>query len=140
MDDYRFIDTDNLINVQYMGLTTRGVPGSWCFPQGNATNVWFTTMPWTILFVLQLHDLISEFVSGVGASWTPAPPEVPQYFQIILFWKYVIRSVTTRGNPDRDEWVTEYELLYRLNDFSFWEYYRNPDNSVVVCIVMLLSE
>ena len=74
----------------------------------------------------------SELPTGRAGSWSPYPGDVPQYFEIFLFWKYSIRSVTTQGAADRDNWVTEYEVMYQLTASSYWHYYTDDDGNVMV--------
>jgi len=48
-----------------------------------------------------------------------------------------VRGVTTKGNPQANEWITEYKLGYKVADESI-SYYVEPYNMIKVSCFYLL--
>ncbi|KAJ8297631.1 hypothetical protein KUTeg_024162 [Tegillarca granosa] len=71
---------------------------------------------------------LSPIRQGVQiACWRPASMDTNQYIQVDLGNTLIIRGVTTMGNPDAQEWVTEYQISYGMMKFQ-----GNTDNNDTV--------
>ena len=82
------------------------------------------------MWCFSLHS--SEFAPGHGSSWSVMPADSHQELGIYLHSNYFIHAIETQGAADRDEWVTSFQLNYKLNNSTFWEDYRNSSGQTVV--------
>ena len=54
-------------------------------------------------------------------------------FKLLVFMFQLLRGVTVMGNPDADEYVTLFQLQYRLNDGSnSYATYQEPYGTPMV--------
>lgn len=54
-----------------------------------------------------------------------------EWFQVDLGKSRIIRGITTAGNPDAQEWVTQYKLLYNIHGPRYnFNYYSEPYGKV----------
>lgn len=71
-------------------------------------------------------------------GWKTAVDDTNQWIQVDLGKSMIIRGVTTMGSVSRQEWVTSYNILYRLNTQE--DFYQEPYGNVKVKKTLLYVE
>ena len=71
------------------------------------------------LFIVQFGP-VPDLPEGQGPVWTAYPYDTPQELEVFLQEKYFIHAVEIQGAPDKDEWVTKFEILYKLTNTGHW--------------------
>ena len=52
--------------------------------------------------------------------------------EVFLLEPYIINAIETQGAGDREEWVTKYQLMYRLSIASLWHFYSDDSGNTIV--------
>ena len=83
------------------------------------------------LFIVQFGP-VPDLPEGQGPVWTAYPYDTPQELEVFLQEKYFIHAVEIQGAPDKDEWVTKFEILYKLTNTGHWSKYADSDGETQV--------
>ena len=73
------------------------------------------------------------------SAWKPSSNNIANdYLEIDLGYEFIICAVATQGNPNANEWTTEYKLQLSLDGTTFVTYKEN--NADKVGIISLLEK
>ena len=70
--------------------------------------------------------LNKQKTDGVAGSWTSAIADDKQWIGVTFTHYMTVAGVTTRGAGDRDEWISTYEMSYRLQYAAFYQFVSDP--------------
>ena len=60
------------------------------------------------------------------------PADSHQELYVHFYSNYFFHAIETQGAADRDEWVTSFQLHYKLSSGAHFEPYRNSSGDTVV--------
>ena len=70
---------------------------------------------------------------GRGGSWTPSTLNNNEWIEVKLYHSpLIVTAIETRGAHDREEWVTQFEILYKIASHSFWYTLEDEEGNRVV--------
>jgi len=65
-----------------------------------------------------------------ASSWTPATSDTSAWVGVLFSHYVIVSGFTTTGDPLKDEWVKTYQVSYRLQTGSFYEFYRLANGNI----------
>ena len=74
-----------------------------------------------------------------AGSWTAATGDTAPWVGVHFSHYVIVTGVRIAGAGDRDEYVMDFRLSYRLQSGSFYEYYRDATGVVVVSVALYNS-
>ena len=76
----------------------------------------------------QMYPYICNRVES-GKVWTAQYADTDQYLQVDLGTIMKVSGIMTQGNPQADEWVSQYTLQFSDKDRNDWKIYLNHDGT-----------
>jgi len=65
--------------------------------------------------------------AGITGSWSAAVGDETPWVGVVFTHYVIVTGITTVGGGDKEEWVIDFRLSYRLQTGSFFEYYRRAN-------------
>ena len=69
-----------------------------------------------------------------GGGWRAAESDKNPYFRVEFITPVHIIHTVTQGHQDHEEWVTSYQVSYRLGSEENYQWVRDQEGNIMVSI------